>query len=487
MSARPVRKRPLQVAIVAGEPSGDLLAAGLMRAMRKHCKCKFSGVGGNRMRAAGCKLLFDMQQLNIIGLDGLVSKLPGILRLKQQLLSAWRRNPPDIFIGVDAPDFNLPLARQLKKCGVPCVHYVSPTVWAWRGYRVNKIRDSIDHMLALFPFEVDFYRRHNIAVDCVGHPMADEIDQPNRARARRALRIDGAPLIALLPGSRRGEMRRHGALLLDAAQHIIRDMPNARFVLPLANDAVADEFAHVTPRPPDPPIRVVRGKAREALEACDFAVLASGTAALEAALLRRAHIVVYRVAPLAYWLIQRLRHVDYYSMPNQLLPAPTVPELIQRRATAVNIARESQALWDDVERRELLETQFAQVHAALKQNTNERAAEIVLRLAQAGDSQEALRVDAQVDVQVDAVRGASQSVKQSASRCAQQSVAQSASRSAESSAKKTAKKTAKKSKKKSVQQRTKQGAQQDAQQDANQSVKQSAKQRANERANESAK
>ena len=475
MSARPVRKRPLQVAIVAGEPSGDLLAAGLMRAMRKQCKCKFSGVGGNRMRAAGCKLLFDMQQLNIIGLDGLVSKLPGILRLKQQLLRAWRRNPPDIFIGVDAPDFNLPLARQLKKCGVPCVHYVSPTVWAWRGYRVNKIRDSIDHMLALFPFEADFYRRHNIAVDCVGHPMADEIDQPNRARARRALRIDGAPLIALLPGSRRGEMRRHGALLLDAAQHIMRDMPNARFVLPLANDAVADEFAHVTPRPPDPPIRVVRGKAREALEACDFAVLASGTAALEAALLRRAHIVVYRVAPLAYWLIQRLRHVDYYSMPNQLLPAPTVPELIQRRATAANIARESQALWGDVERRELLETQFAQVHAALKQNTNERAAEIVLRLAHAGDSQE--------DVQVDAVRGASQSVKQSASQGAQQSVAQSASRSAESNAKKTAKK----SKKKNVQQRTKQGAQQDAQQDANQSGKQNAKQRANDNANESAK
>lgn len=374
--------RGVRVAIVAGETSGDRLAAGLIEAVKSRAPgSRFVGVGGPRMAEAGCQLLFDMDAIGVIGLDGLFDKLPGIFRIRRSLLARFSAERPDVFVGVDVPDFNLALARKLKRQNITCVHYVSPTVWAWRGYRIHKIRRSIDHMLTLFPFEADYYRKHQVPVTCVGHPMADEISEPDRAAARRRLRLGAGPLIALLPGSRRSEIRRLGGVFMDAARRILEKHSRARFVLPFASRAAADEFRSIAGDLADLPLHTLDGDSRLALEACDLAILASGTAALEAALLRRPHIVAYKLAAFSYWLMRRLRHVDYYSMPNQLLPAPMIPELIQRKATAANIAREADALLGDESRVADLERHFADLHRALKRGANARAGDTLLELA----------------------------------------------------------------------------------------------------------
>jgi len=386
----------VRVALVAGESSGDQLAAGLIEALRaRRPACVFSGVGGPAMAAAGCDILFDMERIGVIGLDGLAAKLPGILQIRRRLFARYTAAAaarPDVFVGVDAPDFNLALEGKLRRAGVACAHYVSPTVWAWRAYRMRKIRRSVDHMLTLFPFEAAFYRRHQVPVTCVGHPLADRIDAPDRAAARRALGIDDGLLIALLPGSRRSEITRLARVFVDAARRIRARHPAARFILPFAGAGAAACFAAVAGPVDDLPLRALpanaagdRGRtpSQLALEACDVGVVASGTAALEAALLRRAHIVAYKLATPSYWLMRRLRRVEYYSMPNQLLPQPLVPEFIQRRATAANIADAALALLAEPRRVAELERQFADLHRGLKLGANERAAEAVLQLAEA--------------------------------------------------------------------------------------------------------
>ena len=380
------RRRGVRVAIVAAEPSGDRLAAGLIEELKaRRPASRFVGIGGPKMARAGCELLYDMERIGIIGLDGLLTKLPGIFQIRRRLLKRFTTEGerPDIFVGVDAPDFNLSLARKLKRGGITCVHYVSPTVWAWRGYRIRKIRRSIDHMLTLFPFEADYYQRHRVPVTCVGHPVADEISEPDRAAARRRLGLEDGLLIALLPGSRRSEIRRLGGVFMEAARRILERRPEARFVLPFAGEAAAAEFRKTAGDTGDLPLHTLDGDSRAALEACDLAILASGTASLEAALLRRPHIVVYKLATLSYWLMRRLRHVDYYSMPNQLLPTPMVPELIQSRASAGNIASQADALLCDASRVADLERHFAALHRTLKLNANARAADTVLSLAPA--------------------------------------------------------------------------------------------------------
>ena len=378
----------VRVAIVACEASGDRLAAGLMEAIKARAPgSSFVGVGGANMAQAGCQLLYNMGDSSVIGLDGLFRQLPGILNIRRTLLARIKADRPDVFIGVDAPDFNLALERKLKRQNITCVHYVSPTVWAWRGYRIHKIRRAIDHMLTLFPFEADYYRAHHVPVTCVGHPMADEISEPDRGAARRQLQLGEGLLIALLPGSRRSEIRRLARVFIDAARLIGKQHPEARFVLPFAAQSAADEFrltAGDAAELADLPLHTLDGKSRLALEACDVAILASGTAALEAALLRRPHVVAYKLAPFSYWLMRRLRHVDYYSMPNQLLPKPMIAELIQHKATAANIAREVDALLGDRVRVAELQRHFAELHRQLKRGANARAADVVLPLARAG-------------------------------------------------------------------------------------------------------
>jgi lipid-A-disaccharide synthase len=372
----------ISIGIVAGEPSGDALGSGLISAVRSVIpQASFVGIGGPKMRVAGCDILYDMERIELMGIEGLAGKFRDILKIRKSLYKKFISERPDLFIGIDVPDFNISLESRLKKQNSPTMHYVSPTVWAWRGYRIRKIRRAVSHMLTLFPFEADYYRRHAVPVTCVGHPVADEIGEPDRfdARVRIGLDVDAnTRVIALLPGSRKSEVGQLAEILVEAARKIVKLYPQTRFVLPFASPALAELFYSITGKIDDLSIEILDGQSRAAMEAADIVILASGTAALEAALLRRPHIVVYRIGPFAYWLIRRLRHVDHYAMPNHLLSQPVVPELMQKDATADNIVKEVVRYTENPEIVADLEEQFAQVHKQLKLDANRQASKAVL-------------------------------------------------------------------------------------------------------------
>ena len=376
------------IGIVAGESSGDALGAGLISELKRlYPGCRFTGIGGPGMRGSGCKILYEMEAIELIGLDGLCGKLGSILRIRSALYQQFITHPPDIFIGIDVPDFNLTLEEKLKKKGIKTVHYVSPTVWAWRGYRINKIRRAVDHMLALFPFEADFYKLHNVPVSYVGHPIADEICHPDRERARKQLELEidqDEVLVALLPGSRGSEIRRLAGVFADTVRCLSDDKPGIRFVLPFANEKVRKLYFDYVGNQSDLPITYIDGKSRLVLEACNIALLASGTAALEAALLERPHVVAYRVSTLTWWLFKLLRHVTFYSMPNQLLETPLIPELIQKEATAKNMTTAIRQLIAVQSESQELELKFRKLREQLRLGANHRAAGIVARIIQAG-------------------------------------------------------------------------------------------------------
>ncbi len=376
--------RPVQIGIVAGEPSGDRLAAGLIGALKFiYPNAGFAGIGGPAMRAAGCHTLYDMERIELMGFDGLFGRMRDILKIRSAIYRRFITHPPHLFVGIDVPDFNLALERRLKRKNIPTVHYVSPTVWAWRGYRIHKIRRSVDHMLTLFPFEAEFYTRHRIPVTCVGHPVADEIGEPDQAAARKkiGLAADGkTTVIGLLPGSRCSEVQRLGAVFVGAAEKLHGLDATIQFVLPFASSRVERAFYDVVGRINHLPITVLRGQSRIAMEASDMVILASGTAALEAALLRVPHVVVYKLSPVTYWLFQKLRHVDYYSMPNQLLPEPVIPELVQKDATAHNIVQAVNQYRQNPEKVRKLEQDFIQMHKALKRDANMQAGRAVATL-----------------------------------------------------------------------------------------------------------
>jgi lipid-A-disaccharide synthase len=329
------------------------------------------------MEDAGCHLLYDMDRIGVMGLDGLSEKLRDILAIRRDLTQRWSSNPPDVFVGVDVPDFNLGLEVRMRRRLVPCVHYVSPTVWAWRGYRIHKIRRAVSHMLALFPFEEAYYQKHGVEVTCVGHPMADEIGEPNPHAARQTLDLAGEPIVALLPGSRRSEVSRLAEPLVGAARRLLDRYPGIRFVLPFASPGVRQVFEEVSGDTSDLPLTILQGNARLALEAADVAVLASGTASLEAALLRVPHVVVYRLSAFSYWLMRRLRQVDHFAMPNHLLPEPMVPELIQHAATPDNIVDAVCAYLQNPHRMQVLRSEFAALHNDLHRDADSLAADVV--------------------------------------------------------------------------------------------------------------
>jgi len=373
---------PIRIAIVAGEPSGDNLGAGLIRAIHDiYSDVEFVGVGGSQMREAGCDILYQMDRIGVMGLDGIIGKIWDILSIRKSLYKRFTTYPPDVFVGIDVPDFNLTLERRLKKKGIPCIHYVSPTVWAWRGYRIHKIRRSVTHMLTLFPFEDEYYHQNKIPVTYVGHPIADEINQPDKLRARSDLGLNERDLIiALLPGSRRSEVKKLGPLFIESAERLYKFRKEIKFILPFTNQSMADELRSIIKITDQIRIRLVIGCSRPIMEASDIVILASGTAALEATLLRRPHIVVYKLSTFSYWLMHKLRHVDYYSMTNHLLPTPIIPELIQNKATAKNIVTEVQRYLEDPRKLEQLETDFAKIHRKLKLDANLRARNAVLKL-----------------------------------------------------------------------------------------------------------
>ena len=375
--------RPIRVALVAGEASGDILGSGLMQAIKqRHPDAEFIGVGGARMEAEGLKSYFPMERLAVMGLVEVLGRLFELLGRRRQLARDLIAAQPDVFIGIDAPDFNLGLELKLRRAGIKTVHYVSPSVWAWRQKRVLKIREACDLMLTLFPFEAQFYDEHQVPVRFVGHPLADAIpQQADRAAAREVLDLpQDEPVVALMPGSRGGEVARLGELFLDAAIRLRALRPGIHFLLPCATPERREQLEQMLAGR-DLPLTLLNGRSHEALAACDAVLIASGTATLEALLYKRPMVVAYRVAPLTYRILKRLVKSSYISLPNLLAERLLVPELIQDAATPEALAQAVAPLIDGGQ----VQTEgFDVIHRALRRDASLSAAEAVLKLAGRG-------------------------------------------------------------------------------------------------------
>jgi lipid-A-disaccharide synthase len=378
----------LRVAIVAGETSGDALGAALIAALRDRSgPIEIRGVAGPAMRAAGCVPLADADELAVMGLIEPLKHLPRLLRLRAMLvdrITAWK---PDVFIGIDAPAFNLSLAARFKSHGILTVQYVSPQVWAWRPGRVRKIARRCDLVLCLLPFEPEFYRSHAVRAEFVGHPLADQIPLvPDRAAARAALGVNAQlPALALLPGSRVGEAQRLAGAFIATAIELSRRRPGLQLLAPMANAAVRAEFERALAAAPQVPrlnLRLLDGQARSALTAADAALVASGTATLEALLCRCPMVVAYRVGAVTALLLRTLRLVrlPYFSLPNLLAGESLAPEFFQEAVTSENLSAAVERALDDVAGREYLQREFLQVHESLRAGGAARAAEAVLQL-----------------------------------------------------------------------------------------------------------
>ena len=373
----------VRVGIVAGEVSGDMLGAGLMKAMKAVTPCAFEGICGPAMTAEGGLSQFPMEALSVMGISEVAGRLRDLLRIRRDLIAYFRKTRPDVVIGIDAPDFTLALERALRRDGIRTVHYVSPTVWAWRRYRVRTVAASTDRLLTLFPFEPGYYAGRADAV-FVGHPLADAIEaQPSPDKARDELRLDGkGPVIALLPGSRVTELRAHARLFVKTAQRLALRYPDSRFVAPFVNRETLALFDKTLTELQafDLPITRLHGHARQAMAAADVVLLASGTAALEAALVGRPMVVVHRLSPITYGLARLLLQVPYVSLPNLLLGRGVVPELLQHAATADGLVRAAEGLLENPGRRAEMTAAFVELRAHLGCGASERAAAAVLEL-----------------------------------------------------------------------------------------------------------
>ncbi|HEY0633960.1 MAG TPA: lipid-A-disaccharide synthase [Gammaproteobacteria bacterium] len=374
--------RPLRIGIVAGEASGDLLGADLIIALRRrYPDAVFEGIGGPRMVAAGCTALFPAEKLAVMGFVEVLRHLRELLAIRAHLYRYFTATPPDIFIGVDAPDFNLPLERRLKEAGIAAMHNVSPSVWAWRRGRLKKIAYSVDHMLTLFPFEAELYRQHHIPVTFVGHPLADQIPfEVERGAVRQQLGLPAdKKVIALLPGSRRSEMRFLAADFVRAARWLSRQRSDLHFVVPLVNATLRQMFeTTLLEEGSGLAITLLDGHSHEAMAAADAVLLASGTATLEALLLKRPMVVAYRLAPLTYWLAKRLLRVPWYSLPNNLAGRKLVEEITQDEVTGENLGRALLALLDQPAGEEQRRI-YDQIHRQLRRDASECAADALLQ------------------------------------------------------------------------------------------------------------
>ena len=379
--------RPLRVALVAGEASGDLLGAALITALRElYPDARFTGVAGPRMIAAGCSVLAHCEELSVMGLAEILRHLPRLWRLRRRLLQAFADEPPDVFIGIDAPEFNLGLARRLKQRGLPTVQYVSPQVWAWRQGRVNGIAAAVDLVLCLLPFEAAFYARHAVHAEFVGHPLADQIPlQVDRAAARAQLGLpEAACVVALLPGSRLGEVSRLGDVFAGAARLLAGREAQPLFIAPMASAAVGAVFAQQVASQ-GAKVRLLDGQSRLALTAADAVLVASGTATLETLLHRRPMVVAYRVAPLTAWVLRGLGlvKVRYCSQPNLLSDEPLVPEFIQEAVTPEALADALVQQLQAGPQQDHQQQVFADIHIQLRQDGARRAAQAVAGLLRA--------------------------------------------------------------------------------------------------------
>ncbi len=375
----------LRIGIVANEPSGDLLGAGLMGEIRARVPdATFEGIGGPLMLRQGCHSLFPMERLAVIGLVEVLKHLPELLSIRRQLTAHFKNNPPDLFIGVDAPDFNLGLEKALKSAAIPTVHYVSPTVWAWRPKRVKKIRSAVDLILSIFPFEADFLSRHQVPVSFVGHPLADEIPFENsRETARTRLDITDGQVIALLPGSRIGEIESLAAIFLESAKQCLVSKSNLHFLVPLVNTRTRRVFETIWKSvAPELPITLMEGGTRDAMEAADALLTASGTATLEGLLMKRPMVVAYRLNVLTFWIVKHfnLLKIPYVAMANLLAGEELAPEFIQDAATPEALSSALIELLDTPHRVAHIEQTYARLHREMRLDSSSKAAAAVLSL-----------------------------------------------------------------------------------------------------------
>ena len=376
----------MRIAIIAGETSGDLLGAGLIRSLRRRFpNLEVEGIGGPQMEAEGCVSYYPMKRLSVIGLFEAFGRLPELLPVRARIIKTLLAKPPAVFIGVDAPDFNLVIASRLRAAGIKTVHYVSPSVWAWRRYRIRKITKSLDLMLVLFPFEADFYRDQGLNVEFVGHPLAEVIAaSPDQSTARAELDLPpAAEFVALLPGSRLSEVRHLGARMISTAEWLKVRRPAVRFVAPMATPEVRQHFERqLNDSPLGNDIQLIDGGARQVMAASDVVLLASGTASLEAMLLNRLMVVTYRTTRLSYAILRRVvgSNISYVGLPNLLAGRELVPELLQDKANAEHLGP---AVLNFLQKPELaarVHDEFRRLGAQLKRDASERAAEAITRL-----------------------------------------------------------------------------------------------------------
>ena len=374
----------LRVALLAGEASGDILGAGLMQGLRTlGIDVSLSGIGGPQMVKEGLTSMVPMERLSVMGFVEPLKRLPELLRIRKQFFNALKNDPPDVFIGIDSPDFNLNLEKRVRALGIPTVHYVSPSVWAWRQSRIRKIKQAVDLMLTLFPFEEAFYKTHGVPVCCTGHPLADEFPlEPDTTAAREALGISQEDMVlAVLPGSREGEVQRLGPVFLGTVRLCKDQWPSLKTLIPSANPQrkkqieymLNDNFSAMD-------IQVVEGNSRQVMTAADYILMASGTASLEGMLLKKPMVVAYRMAPISYAIISRMLKAPYISLPNLLAEKGLVPELLQNDACPERLFAEIKRLQTCSEdRQEMLDT-WNSIHLELQRNANITAATAVLEL-----------------------------------------------------------------------------------------------------------
>ncbi|MDM8558888.1 lipid-A-disaccharide synthase [Candidatus Parabeggiatoa sp. HSG14] len=371
------------IGIIAGELSGDLLGAGLIHALRIYYPdALIEGIGGPKMLAAGFHSLYPLKMLSVMGLAEVIKHYPRLKKCRDNLLDHFLAHPPDVFIGIDAPDFNLGLETVLKSADIPIVHYVSPSVWAWRQYRLRKIAHACDLMLTLFPFEADYYLQHNIPVKFVGHPLADDIPlHINKQIARNHLGLADCVWIALLPGSRENEVKQLGVPFLQTARWLLAQNPNLRFIVPLANTNLKKIFTEqIAETADDLPLTLLDGQSHEAMAAADIVLIASGTATLEAMLLKRPMVVAYRLAPITYWLAKRLIHLSYYSLPNLLAQDKLVPEFLQHEVIPEKLGIAVLNWLENPAQVDVLQNRFTELHHRLRLSANQKAAQAIISI-----------------------------------------------------------------------------------------------------------
>jgi lipid-A-disaccharide synthase len=371
------------IGIVAGEASGDLLGSHLMTALKEaRPGLKFVGIGGPKMQSAGMEILFPMEKLAVRGYVEVLRHYFEILGIRRKLRAYFLANRPDLFIAIDAPDFNLGLELALKQQGITTIHYVSPSIWAWRGERIHKIKRAVTHMLALFPHEPEIYQQAGVPVDYVGHPLADMLpEQPKRAEMRETMRIPlKARVFAFLPGSRQSEVRYLAHTFIETAKLILRQIPDARFLVPLVSRETRGIFeqALYDCGAQEMPITMLFGHAQDAMIAADGVLVASGTATLEAALLKRPMVITYRMPALSWSMMKRKGYQPYVGLPNILCKRFVVPELLQEDATPENLAQALLNLVNDKDAVEQLEQAFTALHRTLRQDTAQKAAAAIL-------------------------------------------------------------------------------------------------------------